>query len=286
MTVIASGALSAGAASVTTSALGGGTHSITATYVPPTTSAFAASSAATPFTDTINQASTTTTAGTPPPTTTVGSSVSLTANVTSTAGIPGGSAWRSPTARPNLYQSAARERAWQRSARQRYGDARYDAARCRLAHDYCVLLEFDQLCGVKRYDGCVHYHARQHDHHAHCGVRRAVRSALDTLTDLLTATVVISGTTAPATTGTVTFSDGATTLGTGSEPKFRAKRRSLRRRRLPTGTHHSDHCELRCDDEFQRIRIFERRPSCNVVGSASTTTALTVAPAPPFLGIV
>src|ERR1700677_4584284 len=85
---IASGALSGGSASVPTSALGGGTPSITATYVPPTVSQFAASSSA-PFTLTINPASTTTTTTTPA-TTTAGSSVALSATVSSSAGTPGG----------------------------------------------------------------------------------------------------------------------------------------------------------------------------------------------------
>ncbi|MEO6701600.1 MAG: Ig-like domain-containing protein [Jatrophihabitantaceae bacterium] len=87
-TVLGSAALAAGAASFTTSTLGGGVHSITASYSPADATAFAASTSAAGSLTVNAQPSTTTLAVAPAGKVTEGNSVSLTATV-SPAGAAG-----------------------------------------------------------------------------------------------------------------------------------------------------------------------------------------------------
>ncbi len=268
-TVIASGPLSSGAASVATTTLGGGTHSITATYVPPKTSAFAASSATTPFTVTINQASTTTTAGTPPPTTTVGSSVSLTANVTSTAGVPGGSvafADGSSNCSSNVLGNAALANGTATLVTTQLGAGSHTITAC-----YSSSINFAASHGTM---GAFTITP------ANTATSLAAATTAPGLNapDLLTATVVISGTTTPVTTGTVTFSDGATTLGTGTVNG--AGQATYNWTATPTGSH-SITATYGATTSFNGSGSSAQTV---VVGNASTTTALTISPATPFLG--
>ncbi len=269
VTVIASGPLSAGSASVATTALGGGTHSITATYVPPMVSQFSASSAASPFTVTINQAATTTTAGTPPPTTTAGSNVSLTASVTSSAGVPGGSvafADGSSNCSSNVLGNAPLANGTATLVTTQLGAGSHTITAC-----YSSSINFAASHGTM---GAFTITP------ANTATTLAAATTAPGLNspDLLTATVSISGTTTPVTTGTVTFSDGATTLGTG--PVNGAGQATYNWTATPTGSH-SITATYAATTSFNGSGSSAQTV---VVGNASTTTALTISPATPFLG--
>jgi Bacterial Ig-like domain (group 3) len=269
--VIASGPLSGGSATVPTTALGGGTHSITATYVPPKVSQFTASSAASPFTVTINLAPTTTTTGTPPPTTTVGTNVSLTASVTSSAGIPGGSvafADGSSSCSSNVLGNAP------------------------LANGTATLVTTQLGAGSHTITACYSSSINFAASHGTMGAFTITpTNTTTTLTaastvpglnspDLLTATVATSPTTSTLPTGSVTFSDGATTLGSGPVALNGSGQATLNWTATPTGSH-SITATYGATTSFNGSASSAQTV---VVGNASTTTALTVSPATPFLG--
>jgi hypothetical protein len=246
-----------GLGAFTTTALGGGTHSITAAYVGFGSFNASTSSA---VTQVVNTASTTT-AVTTPAATVVGSNAAVTATVSSSAGTPGGTVTFadgvSTLANVSLAAGSATLNTTQLGAGSHTITASYPGSTNFSASNV--------LTGAFNIGAAT----------TTTTLNASPASAALGATVTLTATVAASS--GPAPTGTVTFSEGATTIATAPLNGGQAVASVTT---LATGGHSIVATYGGSTNDGTSVSS----ASSVTIGAATTTTALTVSPSPANVG--